>query len=127
MTKLKKQPNKELDEKTLEKIHKELITRRNQILEDMKDLGKEEGKVRFPEFGDKSDENAQEIGEYTTNVATDKVLQSTLRDIEDSLERIEKQEYGMCKYCKQRIRTKRLLARPVASACVECKTKLQNQ
>ncbi|MCX6799924.1 MAG: TraR/DksA C4-type zinc finger protein [Candidatus Falkowbacteria bacterium] len=32
----------------------------------------------------------------------------------------------MCKYCKQEISKERLKARPVASACVSCKIKLQS-
>ena len=40
--------------------------------------------------------------------------------------RIESGEYGVCKYCKEEIGKKRLQARPVASACVKCKTKLQS-
>lgn len=127
MTKIKKQSHPDLREETLQKIKKELISRRDQILEDMKDIGSKDGGVKFPEYGDKIDENAQEIGEYTTNLATDKVLEATLRDIENALARIEAGEYGICKYCKQPISVKRLEARPVASACIECKTKLQNQ
>ena len=83
--------------------------------------------VKFPDFGDKTDENAQEVGEYTTNIAKEKLLRSALRDIEGTLERIENKEYGICKYCKKEINIKRLQARPVASACIECKTKLQNK
>ena len=86
-----------------------------------------ERKVKFPEYGDKTDENAQEIGEYTTNLATDKVLESTLRDINAAIDRIEKGTYGICKYCGEHISKKRMMARPVASTCVKCKTKLQSQ
>jgi RNA polymerase-binding protein DksA len=123
----------ELDAATVEKIKKDLLAEKQQIESDMKDLvvdenGEESGaqKVRFPEYGDKLDENAQEIGEYTTNLATEKVLESTLRDINNALERIEKGTYGICKYCHKQIGKKRLLARPVASACIECKTRLQH-
>lgn len=122
-----------LDKNVIEEIKKGLLARKKQIAEDLKDIidpGKSEvvgQKVKFPDFGDKTDENAQEIGEYSTNLATEKVLESTLRDIESSLDRIEKGTYGVCKYCHKKIGEKRLLARPVASACVECKTKLQNQ
>lgn len=82
--------------------------------------------AKFPEYGDKSDENVQEIESYTTNLATEKMLEDNLRDIETALERIEQGTYGTCKYCGQPIAEKRLLARPVASACVDCKQKLQN-
>ena len=118
-----------LDKETLAKLKKELLARKEQILKDLADIsdGEGEGKVKFPEFGDKTDENAQEVGEYSTNLATEKVLESTLRDINNALDRIEKGTYGICKYCGRPINKKRLLARPVASACVECKTKLQSQ
>lgn len=115
----------------MKKIKKELAERKEQILKDMNAVArvdeheKDEHSAKFPEFGDKSDENAQEINEYTTNVATEKVLESALRDIESALKRIENGTYGVCKYCGKDIAEKRLEARPVASACVECKTKLQ--
>ena len=119
-----------LDEATINTIKAELQTRREQIVKDLADItsGKDSNaKVKFPEYGNKSDENAQEIGDYTTNLATEKVLESTLRDIDTSLERIEKGVYGVCKYCNEAIGKKRMVARPVASACIPCKTKLQSQ
>ena len=104
------------------------MKRRGEILAELKSITNGDGNnnVKFPEYGDKADENAQEIDDYTTNLATDKVLESTLRDIESALDRIAKGTYGICKYCKKPIGKKRMLARPVASTCVECKTKLQN-
>jgi DnaK suppressor protein len=121
---------KALDKETIEKIKNELLAKKDQIIKDLKEMTgatniKDDHSVRFPDYGDKKDENAQEIDEYTTSVATEKVLESSLRDIESSLDRIEKGTYGICKYCRQPIGEKRMLARPVASACVECKTKLQ--
>ncbi|MFH1522866.1 MAG: TraR/DksA family transcriptional regulator [Patescibacteria group bacterium] len=122
----------ELDQKTINKIKEELIARKKQILEDLEDIAsKEEGnnderRAKFPDFGNKSDENAQEISEYSTNLATEKVLETSLRDINNTLKRIENGTYGICKYCSQPIGKKRMLARTVASACIDCKTKLQS-
>lgn len=124
-----------LDKDTIEQIKADLLKKKQEILAELNKISgvsgadKENGnnhRVKFPEYGDKADENAQEIDEYSTNLATDKVLESTLRDIENTLDRIEKGSYGICKYCKQPIGKKRMLARPVASTCIECKTKLQN-
>lgn len=120
-----------LDPTTVEEIKQGLLKRKEQINKDLADISdaSESGntkKVKFPDFGDKTDENAQEIGEYSTNLATDKVLESSLRDIDNALKRIEDNAYGICKYCKKPIGEKRLLARPVASACIKCKTKLQS-
>lgn len=111
----------------INKIKENLLKERIEISKEVSDITDQSDNVKFPEFGSKLDENAQEIDEYTTNLATDKVLESSLRDIDKALERIENHTYGICKYCNKPINPKRLLARPVASACVECKTKLQNQ
>ncbi len=122
--------DQELTKEDISQIKGELIERREQIMKDLEDIVDTNAggsKVKFPEYGDKSDENAQEIGEYTTNLATDKVLEGTLKDIDSTLERIKDGSYGTCKYCEVQIPKKRMLARPVASACIECKTKLQNQ
>ncbi len=119
-----------LNAEELEAIKQDLLARKKQILADLEeivDVDEDGRKVKFPEYGDKLDENAQEIEEFTTNLATDKVLESTLRDIDGALKRIEDGTYGICKYCEKPIAKKRMQARPVASACVECKTKLQNQ
>ena len=114
-----------MNQEIIDKIKNDLTERRNQILEDLKDI--EVGdEVQFPQYGDKPDENAQEVGDYETNLAAEKNLRATLRDIESALERIEKGVYGICKYCKGEIGEKRLSARPVASSCIECKTKIQN-
>ena len=120
-----------LDQATIEQIKTDLLKTKDETLKEFKkisnvDNGEKKHRVKFPEYGDKADENAQEIDDYTTNLATDKLLESTLRDVEGALDRIAKGTYGICKYCKQPIGKKRMLARPVASTCVECKTKLQN-
>lgn len=117
-----------INSETLKKIKKDLEERKKQIVDDLKDISNKQGdeyKARIPEYGDKPDENAQEISDYTTNVATEDVLKKNLRDINNALERIEKGTYGTCKYCGKTINEKRLKARPAASACVECKTKIQ--
>ena len=80
----------------------------------------------FPEYGDKPDENAQEIAEYEANLAEEDLMEHNLRDIEKALDRLEKGTYGICKYCGQPIDPRRLQARPTASSCIDCKTKLQN-
>jgi len=119
-----------LDKETIVRIKKQLLAEKEQVLDEIKSItgnGESEKKqtIKFPDFGNKNDENAQEIDQYSTNIATEKVLESTLRDIDNALSRIEKGTYGVCKYCGKNIGKKRMLARPVASACVECKTKLQ--
>jgi DnaK suppressor protein len=44
-----------------------------------------------------------------------------LSKIGEALERIEQGDYGDCTSCGEEIGIKRLLARPVARLCIECK------
>jgi len=81
----------------------------------------------FPEFGDKEDENALEVAQYTTNKPLEISLEKTLRDVNKSLDRLEKGDYGVCKYCDSTIEEKRLLARPTSGACVSCKKTLTQE
>ncbi len=121
-----------MDQETLDQIKQELTDRKKRILEDLNDISREDSheadnrSPKFPEYGDKPDENAQEISEYSTTVETERILEKTLSDIDKTLKSIEDGKYGICKYCGQEINSKRLLARPTASSCIECKTKLQS-
>ena len=77
--------------------------------------------ANFPNMGDKEDENAEEVDTFSTNLTLERTLESSLRDIEDSLERIKGGNYGICKYCDKEINQKRLKARPSSSSCIACK------
>jgi len=81
----------------------------------------------YPEFGDKSDDNAQEVENYTVRKPLELTLEKTLRDVKIALKRMGEGTYGICKYCDQPIEEKRLLARPTSSACVSCKKTLTNE
>ncbi len=107
---------------------------KTQLIEEKDKLEKELGKFtkknpnvsgdfesNFPDYGDKDDENAAEVTEYITNKPLEESLEKNLRDVISTLGRIEKGEYGICKYCGKPIEEKRLLARPTSSACIECK------
>ncbi|MDI3496180.1 MAG: DnaK suppressor protein [Patescibacteria group bacterium] len=125
--------NKEtiITKEALEKIKNDLLAQKNEILSNLEKMSKKDSHeadkrgVQFPEYGDKPDENAQEINDFSTTLATQKVLEKNLSDIESALKRIENNTYGICKYCHKPIGEKRLMARPTAGACISCKTELQ--
>ncbi|MGC6492551.1 MAG: RNA polymerase-binding protein DksA [Myxococcota bacterium] len=48
-----------------------------------------------------------------------------LRKIRHALERIRQGEYGVCESCGESITYPRLMARPVATLCIDCKTELE--
>jgi DnaK suppressor protein len=121
----------DLDKKTLKQIKESLLIRKADILKSLEDLAKKDSHeadnlaAKFPEYGDKADENAQEVSAYGTILGTEKILEKALEDIKSTLKRIDENKYGVCKYCNGEIGKKRLLARPVASSCIRCKTELQ--
>ncbi|HET8706539.1 MAG TPA: RNA polymerase-binding protein DksA [Pseudomonadales bacterium] len=45
-----------------------------------------------------------------------------IKNIEQALERIEKDDYGYCDACGIEIGLRRLEARPTAKLCIDCKT-----
>lgn len=49
-----------------------------------------------------------------------------IRKIKTALEKIEDETFGICESCGGDIPVPRLKARPVASHCIKCKTKMEN-
>jgi len=47
--------------------------------------------------------------------------QKLLKKIEKALKKIEDGSYGICEVCGEPINEKRLIARPEATLCIECK------
>jgi DnaK suppressor protein len=120
-----------IDKKVIEEIKASLLAQKKQIMTDLSDVSRKDShesdnrSAQFPEYGDKPDENAQEISDFSTTIMAQKVLEKSLEDIDKALNRIEKGTYGICKYCGKPINAKRLQARPTAGACIACKTELQ--
>lgn len=52
--------------------------------------------------------------------------QNLLKKVNEALDRMKNQTYGICEQCGEDIPYKRLKARPVTTFCIECKT-LQEQ
>lgn len=48
-----------------------------------------------------------------------------IRKIKKTLEKIEEGVFGICEGCGEDIPLKRLMARPVTSYCIDCKTKME--
>lgn len=118
--------SKEFIEKMKEKLLKEkdgLEKRLSGFAQKSKNV-KDDYDAKFPEYGDENGENAREVATYSDNLSLEKSLEKALRDVNKSLERIKNRTYGICKYCGKEIGEERLSARPVSSACVECKEKL---
>ena len=106
-------------------IKKELTEEKERL---EKELGKfkqtdeniDDSEAKFPEYGTKNDENAQEVSTFSKNLALAKGLEDSLNSIIKALEDIKKGKYGVCELCSNEIGEPRLQAMPSAKTCSEC-------
>lgn len=109
----------------LDEVKQALIDRKKKIEEELSQFATRrdgsEFTTQFPDYGSKEDENAEEMATYETNLRLEETLEDELRDIDSALARLDKGDYGVCKYCKKAIAEDRLRARPTSSSCIECK------
>jgi DnaK suppressor protein len=118
-----------LDKKLIKEMETELKDQKIKIEAQLAEISTKNNKTddhsaTFPNFGDAEDENAAEVTDFSNNLTLERTLESTLRDVNKSLESMTAGTYGICKYCKKDIDEKRLRARPATSSCIDCKKKL---
>lgn len=122
-----------MNQLTLEKIKNKLLEEKKRLESELKQFAErnihnaQDFNANFPQFGDKADENAQEVATYGDYLGLERTLEKELRDTAEALKNFEKGDYGTCKYCQKPIDEKRLFARPTSSACVACKKLLTQE
>ncbi len=121
MTKQVKKVVTTFPEDFLAKIRQVLTSEKARLEKELGTNSTDGDNANFPEYGDKEDENANEVAEYAANLTIEDSLEKSYRDVVKALVRLDKGDYGTCRYCGKTIDSRRLLARPTSSACVECK------
>ncbi len=121
-----------LSKKFVEEMKEQLLAQKEKIEGELSQFATRTGdsddfKSTFPDYGNKDDENAEEVATYETNLRLEETLEKELRDISNSLKKMEDGTYGVCKYCKKPIPENRLRARPTSGSCVECKKTLTQE
>jgi DnaK suppressor protein len=76
---------------------------------------------RYIDLGSKQDENIQEVADFSNIVSIEKEVETSLKEVNEALEKIKKNIYGFCEKCKKQISQKRLEAFPAADLCIKCK------
>lgn len=104
-----------------------LDNQKERLERQIQDLTNKETGSAFPSYGEGEDESAEEVATYDANLQLLDANQSELRDVKESLTRLEKGTYGICKYCNNPIDEQRLRARPTSSSCVACKKALTQE
>jgi len=121
-----------MKKETLEQIQQKLLAEKTNLEKELAKFARptkqdpSDYKADYPDYGNDETENTNEVATFDVNITLEATLEKELRDVNKTLERIDKGTYGVCKYCKQPIEDGRLLARPTSSACITCKTKLKS-
>jgi DnaK suppressor protein len=98
----------------LEARRAELLADAQQVLEGS--LGSE--KEVMAEIGDRATEEIDDNFQARLKGREHKLIAK----IDDTLARMSRGEYGLCEACGEEIAYARLLARPVTTMCIDCKT-----
>ena len=113
----------------IEKIKKSLEKEKESLKKNLISFAKknpnnpEDWDTKFPNFETKGalDEEADEVEEYTSLLPVEKTLELKLQNINNALEKIEKNEYGKCESCRKNIEKDRLKLIPETKFCNKCK------
>ena len=113
-----------LDKKTIERFRKILLKERERIIGDVKQMDESSKEM--------GQDGIQDIGDEAATIYNKQILltlnendRMRLRDLDESLDRIESGTYGICEECGEPVGLKRLEVRPVAKYCVPCLTQLE--
>jgi len=118
-----------MEKEMLAKIKKNLLEEKERLERELGEIAKKKGKKFvpiYPEYGNKDEENADEVMEYEIHLALDKNLEKLLSENLKALAKIESGTYGKCDSCGKEISPERLEAYPAASMCIECQSKKDN-
>lgn len=116
-----------LDAAFIAKRKEELSSRKEELIKELNldaiKITDNDYDAKFPDFGEKEDENAAEVAAFEKNLSMEKTLEVSLFNVNKALKKIEEGNYGTCEKCGSPIDPKRLEAFPSASTCMECKKK----
>ncbi|MGE5454041.1 MAG: TraR/DksA C4-type zinc finger protein [Methylocystaceae bacterium] len=71
-------------------------------------------------------DSGAELYEQEATLGITSSLEATLRNIDASLQMVDKGEYGVCTRCSRPIGVARLQALPYASLCIDCARELES-
>lgn len=116
-----------MDKKTLKTLEDKLLDEKAKLEEELgrfaqrNPMNDTDFNADFPQLGEKEDENAAEVAEYSKDLTLERTLEASLKDVNKALDRLKGGDYGVCKYCGKPIDEKRLMARPTSTSCIDCK------
>ena len=123
-----------MDKEFIEKIKKSLLEEKLKLEKKLEEISAKNKDIKgdydayFPNIGDEIDDNVLEVAEFEEEIGVENSLEISLKQVNQVLEKIENNNFGICEKCKKEIEKQRLLVFPVAALCQKCiKSKILNQ
>jgi DnaK suppressor protein len=115
-----------MDKKKLERFKKSLLNMRGEILKKAKKLKEDSYNLGTDGIQDMADAASNSYNVDILMSISDNDL-NLLKDIDNSLDKIKNNTYGICEECEEKITEKRLEANPVARYCITCKRMMEEK
>ena len=97
-----------------------LIIRKEELIEHIKNCRKNIDQLKAQECKDDLDYAELSSDSYTEGLIINQQI-TILKEIDDALDRIDTDTYGICAMCDERIAIGRLRAKPFAKYCTPCR------
>ena len=114
-----------MKKRDLDRFRKLLTVQREELLGNAKRTLSGDIPLDPDDFPDEIDTASSEINLAFTGRVRERE-RGLLKKVIEALERIEDGEYGQCESCGEAIGVKRLMARPVAELCIDCKSEQES-
>ena len=114
-----------IKKKDLEKLKELLNEEKRKILNHLQDLTQSSEQELASGSGDSVDIASTEINQAALQ-KIGKRESYLLKKIDLAMRKIEEGRYGECESCGEQIALARLMARPVAQLCIDCKTEQES-
>lgn len=116
-----------LDKKFIKQQKKKIKKEKKALEKELKKIADEDIKpkgdydTRMPQFGKHKDEESLEFTLYDSRLPVEHNLELRLAKVNRSLDRIQKDDYGICINCNKPIKRARLEIVPETETCMKCK------
>ena len=112
-----------MDQQHANQLTQTLLEEKKQI-EGQIDLMSKKNPDDIADASDTLDEKAQDVTNMDERRAVEQNLELRLREIEETLAKLDAGTYGICSNCKSPIDEKRIQAMPIVQFCFDCANKV---
>jgi len=114
-----------MTQEKIEYFKQELLKEKQEIINSLKkfaveDTDDKDFNSKRPQYGNSDDDFVQETNDHLTNVTMEHILEDKLKEIDQALEKIENNTYGICEKCNKEIEEKKLEINPSTDYCIKC-------